>query len=68
MPFLETLAVNEPISPYAATKKSAELLCYSYFYLYGIDVSVVRYFTVYGPLGRPDMSIVTGKQIGRAHV
>lgn len=57
MPFVESLAVNEPISPYAATKKAAELLCYSYFYLYGLDVSVVRYFTVYGPLGRPDMSI-----------
>lgn len=57
MPFKESLAVNEPISPYAATKKAAELMCYSYSYLYGIDVSVVRYFTVYGPAGRPDMSI-----------
>ena len=57
MPFLESLAVNEPISPYAATKKAAELLSYSYHYLYGIDVSIVRYFTVYGPEGRPDMSI-----------
>lgn len=57
MPFVETLAVNEPISPYAATKKAAELMCYSYHYLYGLDVSVVRYFTVYGPSGRPDMSI-----------
>jgi UDP-glucuronate 4-epimerase len=57
MPFLESLAVNEPISPYAATKKAAELLCYSYHFLYGLDVSIVRYFTVYGPSGRPDMSI-----------
>lgn len=57
MPFLESLAVNEPISPYAATKKAAELMCYTYSYLYGIDVNVVRYFTVYGPAGRPDMSI-----------
>lgn len=57
MPFLESLAVNEPISPYAATKKAAELMCYSYHHLYGLDVSVVRYFTVYGPGGRPDMSI-----------
>jgi UDP-glucuronate 4-epimerase len=57
MPFLESLAVNEPISPYAATKKAAELLCYSYHYLYGLDISIVRYFTVYGPEGRPDMSI-----------
>lgn len=57
MPFQESLAVNEPISPYAATKKAAELMAYSYHYLYGLDISVVRYFTVYGPAGRPDMSI-----------
>lgn len=57
MPFKETLAVNTPISPYAATKKGAEMLCYSYHYLYGLDVTVLRYFTVYGPAGRPDMSI-----------
>lgn len=56
MPFLETLPVNNPISPYAASKKSAEVMSYTYHYLYGIDVSVVRYFTVYGPAGRPDMS------------
>jgi len=57
MPFLETLPVNSPISPYAASKKAAEVLAYTYHYLYGIDVSIVRYFTVYGPSGRPDMSI-----------
>lgn len=57
MPFKETLAVNTPISPYAATKKGAEALCYAYHYLYGIDVTVLRYFTVYGPAGRPDMSV-----------
>jgi len=57
MPFREDLPVNTPISPYAASKKSAEVTCYTYHYLYGIDVSVVRYFTVYGPAGRPDMSI-----------
>lgn len=57
MPFVETLPVNTPISPYAASKKAAEMMAYSYHYLYGIDVSVVRYFTVYGPAGRPDMSI-----------
>lgn len=56
MPFKEELAVNTPISPYAATKKAAEVMAYTYHYLYGIDVSVVRYFTVYGPAGRPDMS------------
>ncbi|MCA9105034.1 MAG: GDP-mannose 4,6-dehydratase, partial [Planctomycetales bacterium] len=57
MPFVETLPVNTPISPYAASKKAAEVMAYSYHYLYGIDVSVVRYFTVYGPAGRPDMSV-----------
>jgi nucleoside-diphosphate-sugar epimerase len=58
MPFVETLAVNTPISPYAASKKGAEAMCYSYHYLYGLDVSIVRYFTVYGPAGRPDMSVI----------
>lgn len=57
MPFHEDLAVNTPISPYAASKKAAELMAYSYHYLYGLDISVVRYFTVFGPAGRPDMSI-----------
>jgi UDP-glucuronate 4-epimerase len=57
MPFTEDLAVNEPLSPYAASKKAGELLAYSYHKLYQMDVSVVRYFTVFGPAGRPDMSI-----------
>ncbi|MDW8002940.1 MAG: SDR family NAD(P)-dependent oxidoreductase [Deltaproteobacteria bacterium] len=56
-PFKETLDVSSPISPYAASKKAAEVLAYTYHYLYGIDVTVLRYFTVYGPAGRPDMSI-----------
>ncbi len=57
MPFKETLPVNTPISPYAASKKAAEVMAYTYHYLYGLDITVVRYFTVYGPAGRPDMSI-----------
>ncbi|MEO2083142.1 MAG: GDP-mannose 4,6-dehydratase [Desulfurobacteriaceae bacterium] len=57
MPFKESLPVNTPISPYAASKKGAEVMAYTYHYLYGIDVTVVRYFTVYGPAGRPDMCI-----------
>ena len=57
MPFTEDLPVNTPLSPYAATKKAAELLSYSYHKLYGIDTTVCRYFTVFGPAGRPDMSI-----------
>lgn len=57
MPFSEDLAVNTPISPYAASKKAAEMLAYSYHHLYNLDISIVRYFTVFGPAGRPDMSI-----------
>ena len=56
-PFAESLPVNEPISPYAASKKSAEVTCYTYHSLFHIDVSVLRFFTVYGPAGRPDMAI-----------
>jgi nucleoside-diphosphate-sugar epimerase len=55
-PFTEDLAVNEPLSPYAASKKAGELMAHSYHKLYQMDVSVVRYFTVFGPAGRPDMS------------
>jgi nucleoside-diphosphate-sugar epimerase len=57
-PFTEDLPVNTPISPYAATKKAAEILAYSYHKLYGFDVAVLRYFTVFGPAGRPDMSVL----------
>ncbi len=56
MPFTEDLGVNEPLSPYAASKKAGELMAYSYHKLYQKDVSVVRFFTVFGPAGRPDMS------------
>ena len=56
MPFSEDLPVNEPISPYAASKKAAEVQAYTWQKLYGIDATIVRYFTVYGPAGRPDMS------------
>lgn len=57
MPFRETDKTDTPLAPYSATKKGAEVLCYSYHYLYGLDISIPRYFTVYGPAGRPDMSI-----------
>lgn len=57
MPYSETANTDSPLSPYAASKKAAEVLAYTYHYLYNIDVSVVRYFTVYGPAGRPDMSL-----------
>ena len=57
MPFTEDLPVNTPLSPYAAAKKGAELMAHSYHKLYGLDITVVRYFTVFGPGGRPDMSI-----------
>ncbi len=56
-PFREDADTDHPLSPYAASKKAAEVLAYTYHFLYGIDVTVLRYFTVYGPAGRPDMSI-----------
>jgi nucleoside-diphosphate-sugar epimerase len=56
-PFQEDANTNLPLSPYAASKKAAEALCYTYHSLYEIDVTILRYFTVYGPAGRPDMSL-----------
>ena len=57
VPFSEKDSVDNPISPYAATKKSGELLCYTYHSLFNIDVNCLRYFTVYGPRQRPDLEI-----------
>lgn len=56
MPFSEEAIVTRPISPYAASKLAAEALCHVWHHLYQIDVSILRYFTVYGPGGRPDMA------------
>ena len=56
-PFNEAANTDGPLSPYAASKKAAEALCYTYHHLYGLDVTVLRYFTVYGPAGRPDMAM-----------
>lgn len=55
--FQENDAADQPISPYAASKRAAELLMYSYHALYGIDVTCLRLFTVYGPRQRPEMAI-----------
>ena len=57
VPFSESDNVDFPISPYAATKKACELICYTYSHLYGIDMSLLRFFTVYGPRQRPDLAI-----------
>ena len=57
LPYSEEANTDNPLSPYAASKKGAEAMAYTYHYLYGLDVSICRYFTVYGPAGRPDMSI-----------
>lgn len=56
VPFSETDRVDEPVSLYAATKKSGELMAYSYAHLFQVPVSALRFFTVYGPWGRPDMA------------
>ena len=57
IPFAESDRVDFPISPYAATKKAGELLCHTYYHLFGIDVSCLRLFTAYGPRQRPDLAI-----------
>ncbi len=57
VPFSEADSVDEPISPYAATKKAGELMCHTYYHLYGISVTCLRFFTVYGPRQRPDLAI-----------
>ena len=56
-PTPETASSSEPLQPYAASKKGAEAMTHAYHHLYDIDVSVVRFFTVYGPAGRPDLAI-----------
>jgi UDP-glucuronate 4-epimerase len=55
LPTPETASTDFPLQPYAATKKGAEGMCHAYHFLHGIDVTIFRYFTVYGPAGRPDM-------------
>ena len=57
LPTPEDASSDKPLQAYAASKKGAESLCHAYHYLYGIDVTIFRYFTVYGPAGRPDMSM-----------
>lgn len=57
LPFEETAAADRPISPYASSKRSAELLCHTYAHLYAISVHCLRFFTVYGPRQRPDLAI-----------
>lgn len=70
IPFVETDPCNRPLQPYAATKKAGEVLGHSYHHLFGLDFTAVRFFTVYGPRGRPDMmaylvldSIFSGKTV-----
>lgn len=57
LPTPEEASTDFPLQPYAASKKGAEALCHAYHFLYGLDITVFRYFTVYGPAGRPDMSM-----------
>lgn len=70
LPFSEGDRTDHPISPYAATKKAGEAICHSYSHLFGMDISCLRFFTVYGERGRPDMviykfvkNVFEGKQI-----
>jgi UDP-glucuronate 4-epimerase len=57
VPFREDEDIHRPVSPYAATKRAGELLCYTHHHLYGIPTSCLRFFTVYGPRQRPEMAI-----------
>lgn len=57
VPFSETDNVDNPVSPYAATKKACELICHTYHHLYNLNISCLRFFTVYGPRQRPEMAI-----------
>ncbi len=57
VPFSEDDNVDFPISPYAATKKAGELICHTYHHIYGMSVTCLRFFTVYGPRQRPDLAI-----------
>ena len=57
VPFTENDPVNQPVSPYAASKKSAELICHTYSHLHGLNTVCLRFFTVYGPRQRPEMAI-----------
>jgi UDP-glucuronate 4-epimerase len=70
IPFVESDPCNRPLQPYAATKKAAEVLGFSYHHLFDLNFTAVRFFTVYGPRGRPDMmaylvldSIFSGREI-----
>ena len=70
VPFVETDAADRPLAPYPASKRSAELLGYAYHHLHGVDFTALRFFTVYGPRGRPDMmaykvldSIFLGREV-----
>ena len=58
IPYSEGDLTDFPLSQYAASKKAAETLTHTYHNLYGLDVTILRYFTVYGPAGRPDMSVM----------
>jgi UDP-glucuronate 4-epimerase len=57
VPFSEDDNVDHPVSPYAATKKAGELICYTYGHLFGMNIFCYRFFTVYGPRQRPEMAI-----------
>lgn len=66
MPFSETDDVSYPISPYAASKRSGELLAHTYRHLYGMEIACLRFFTVYGPRQRPDLAIHKFTQLALA--
>ncbi|MBL8898219.1 MAG: GDP-mannose 4,6-dehydratase [Planctomycetes bacterium] len=66
VPFEESDAADLPLSPYASTKRAAELLAHSYYHLHGLAIAALRFFTVYGPRGRPDMAVASFTRALRA--
>ncbi len=66
VPFSENDPVEQPISPYAATKRGGELLCHTFHHLYGLSIVCLRFFTVYGPRQRPDLAIHKFSRLMRA--
>ncbi len=70
VPFSESDSISQPISIYAATKQAGEALCYAYNHLYKLNINCLRFFTVYGPRGRPDMAphIFTTKILNKENI
>lgn len=66
IPFSESDPADRPVSPYAATKRAGELMCHTYHHLYGLNITCLRFFTVYGPRNRPDLAVARFTELIRS--